>query len=56
MAGWVVLNVAGSAITNPGLVDFGGLLHKHEGKFLLGFSGLVSVSNILHAEIMNLLS
>ena len=50
----MILNVDGSALTNPGKAGFGGLIRKHDGSFQLGFFGSVGISNILHAEIQAL--
>lgn len=50
----IVLNVDGSALTNPGQAGFGGIMHNQAGEFLGGYYGSVEVSNILHAEVMAL--
>lgn len=50
----MVLNVDGSALTNPGPAGFGGLIRNHDRIFLQGFHGSVGISNILHAELMAL--
>jgi len=50
-----ILNVDGSAQTNPGIVEFGGLIRGFDGQFIRGFHGNISYSNILHAEILALL-
>ena len=47
----MVLNVDGSALTNPGKAGYGGLVRNFEGKFQFAFYGSVGLSNILHAEI-----
>jgi len=52
----LVLNVDGSALTNPGQAGYGGIVHNSGGKFLFGFYGSVGLSNILHAEIQALLT
>jgi len=52
----MILNVDGSALTNPGKAGYGGLIRKHDGSFQLGFFGNVGISNILHAEIQALLT
>lgn len=46
------LNVDGSAMTNPGLAGFGGIVRDSNGKFVRGFYGSVGWSDILHAEVM----
>jgi hypothetical protein len=51
--GSIILNVGGSALTNPGVAGFGGLIRDHNGKFIKGYYG--STGYILHAEIMALL-
>lgn len=38
--GWVVLNVDGSAIANPGRTGYGGLVHNSNGEFLVGCGNL----------------
>lgn len=48
----VALNVDGSALTNPGLAGFGGLIRDHTGEFRRGFLGSVGHSDIMHAELM----
>lgn len=35
----VVLNVDGSALTNPGKAGFGGLVRNSDGEFVFGFYG-----------------
>lgn len=50
----VVLNVDGSAISNPSEAGFGGLIRDSDGVFLKGFFGSVGVSSILYAEVMAL--
>ncbi|XP_024626898.1 uncharacterized protein [Medicago truncatula] len=52
----MILNVDGSALTNPGKACYGGLIRKHDESFQLGFFGSVGISNILHAEIQALLT
>jgi hypothetical protein len=52
----MILNVDGSALTNPGKAGYGGLIRKHDGSFQLGFFDSVGISNILHAEIQALLT
>lgn len=47
----LVLNVDGSAVTNPGQTGFRGLARDHDGSFAFGFCGSLGISNILHAEI-----
>jgi hypothetical protein len=51
--GWdtSVLNVDGSALTNPKKADFGGLVRNFQGTFRFGFYGSIGLSNTLHAEI-----
>ena len=51
----MILNVDGSALTNPGKAGFGGLVRNHDGTFQFGFYGSVGLSNIFHAEIQALL-
>ncbi|KAJ1383082.1 Ribonuclease H domain [Sesbania bispinosa] len=51
-AGAVALNVDGSALGNPGLAGFGGLLRDGSGNWLKGFYGGIGVSEILHAELL----
>lgn len=51
---WITLNVDGSAINNPGMAGFGGLMRDCDGCFLHGFYGTVGVSDILHAKLMAL--
>lgn len=46
--------VHGSALPNPGLAGFGGLVTDSTGAFLKGFYGSVGYSNILHAGIQAL--
>lgn len=53
--GVVVLNVDGSALSNPGQAGFGGLVRNSSGKFLLSFYGSLGVSDIMHAEVVALL-
>lgn len=53
--GWVVLNVDGSAITNPGRTGYGGLVRNKDGEFLVGFYGSAGISHISHAEMLALL-
>jgi len=50
----MILNVDGSALTNPGKVGHGGLIRKHDDSFQLGFFESVGISNILHVEIQPL--
>jgi len=50
-----ILNVDGSAQTNPRLVRFGGLIRDFDGQFIRGFHGNIGYSNILHAEILALM-
>lgn len=52
LEGEVVLNVDvdGSAITNPGVAGFGGLVRNSAGDFLFGFHGNVGWSHIAHAD------
>jgi len=52
--GSIILNVDGSALTNPGAARFGGLIRDHNGKFIKGYYGSIGYSNVLHAEIMTL--
>lgn len=52
--GWVVLNVDGSAVSNPDMASFGGLLRDHDGVSICGFHGSIGHSNVLHAELMPL--
>lgn len=52
---WIALNIEGSALTNSGQAEFCGLIRNHEENFILGFSGLVRISNIMHADLMALL-
>jgi hypothetical protein len=47
----MVLNVNGSALTNPGKAGYGRLVRNFEGKFQFAFYGSVGLSNILHVEI-----
>jgi len=47
----MVLNIDGSALTNPGKAGYSGLVRNFEGKFQFFFYGSVGLSNILHAEI-----
>jgi len=51
----MVLNVDGSALTNPGKGGYGGLVRNFEGKFQFAFYGSVGLFNILHAEIHTLM-
>lgn len=51
----ISLNVDGSAINNPSVVGFGGMIRNHNGDFILGYSGSMSISNILCAELVALL-
>lgn len=53
--GTMVLNVDGSALTNPGKAGFGGLVCDCSGAFLLGFYGSAGETDILHAEVLALL-
>jgi len=50
-----ILNVDGSAQTNPGITEFGDLIRDFDGQFIRGFHGNINYSNILHAEIFALL-
>jgi len=36
----MILNVDGSALTNPGKAGFGGLVRNHDGTFQFGFYGV----------------
>lgn len=53
--GWVVLNVDGSAVTNPGRTGYGGLVRNKDGEFLVGFYGSAGISHIGHVEMLALL-
>ncbi|KEH26098.1 hypothetical protein MTR_6g445010 [Medicago truncatula] len=44
----MILNVDGSALTNPGKEGFGGLVRKHDGTFQFGFYGSVDWTIYLH--------
>lgn len=50
-----VLNVDGSAISNPKRDGFGRLVRNHQGEFMKGFYGCVGLSTILHTKIQALL-
>jgi len=54
--GTVILNVDGSALTNTRKAGYGGLIRKHDGSFQLDLFGSAGISNILHAEIQDLLT
>jgi hypothetical protein len=51
----MILNVEGSALTNPRKAEFGGLVRNHEGSFQLSFYSSVRISNVLHGEKKSLL-
>jgi len=50
-----ILNVDGSAQTNPEMAGFGGLIRDFDGQFMRGFHGNIGYSNILHVEILALI-
>ena len=50
--GSYILNVDGSAQTNPGMAGFDDLIRDFNGQFMRGFHGNIGYSNILHAEIL----
>jgi len=54
-SGSYILNVDGSAQTNPGMTGFGGLIRDSDGQFMRGFHDNIDYSNILHAEILALM-
>lgn len=49
-----VLNVDGSWVRNPGHGDYGGLLRRADGEWIVGFAGSVGGSDSLQAELMAL--
>lgn len=51
----VVLNVDGSALSNPGQTGVGGLVRNSSGEFLFGYYGSVGYSDIMHVEVVALL-
>lgn len=50
-----VLNVDGSSLGNPGRAGICGLIRRANGSWVLGFLGFISVSDILHAELLAML-
>ena len=54
-SGSYILNVDGSAQTNPGMAGIGGLIRYFDGQFMHGFHGNIDYLNILHAKILALM-
>lgn len=50
-----VLNVDVSALQNPSMAGFGGVVCNFEGRFILGFYGPIGHSQVLYIEILALL-
>jgi ribonuclease HI len=49
---YMILNVDGNSIGNPGVSGYGGLLRTADGAWVHGFFGNLGFTNILHAELM----
>jgi ribonuclease HI len=50
----VVFNVDGSSFGNPRISSFCGVLRRNDGSWLYGFVGNVSISTIIHVELLAL--
>ena len=49
--GWVKLNTNGSAIGNPGLAVYGGIIRDENGHCVAGFSRKIGITNSFVAEL-----